>query len=140
MMINPSEELIGQPVLVHPELTSDPAGKSGQVGLITGTDLENDNVYVGFGRNGQGLYGTDALLLLKPNEQIKQNLQEHKSALSVNDYKSLFQISLLQELRPSTANIKTAMSLALQSETVRNLSMRSVEDALGLRQQQSLER
>ena len=139
-MMNPSDELIGQLVLVHPELTSDPAGKSGHVGIITGTELENDNIYVGFGRNGQGLYGTDALLLLKPNEQIKQNLQENKSALSVNDYKSLFQISLLQELRPSTATIKTAMSLAMQSETVRNLSMRSVEDALGLHQQQTMER
>jgi len=32
------------------------------------------------------------------------------------------------------------MSLALQSETVRNYSMRSIEDTLGLRQQQSLER
>jgi len=138
--MNPSDELIGQLVLVHPELTGDPAGKSGHVGIITGTDLENDNVYVGFGRNGQGLYGTDALLLLKSNEQIKQNLQENKSALSVGDYKSLFQISLLQELRPSTANIKTAMSLAMQSETVRNLSMRSVEDALGLHQQQTMER
>lgn len=139
-MMNPSDELIGQLVLVHPELTSDPAGKSGQVGIITGTELENDNVYVGFGKRGQGRYGTDALLLLKPAEQLKALLNEHKQVLSVTDYKALFQISLLQEFRQSTANTKTAMSLALQSETIRNLSMRSVEDALGLRQQQSLER
>ena len=64
-MLNPEEELIGQPVLVHPELTKDPAGKSGQVGIITGTELENDNIYVGFGRKGKGLYGTDALADLK---------------------------------------------------------------------------
>lgn len=139
-MLNPSEELIGQLVLVHPQLTGDPAGKSGQVGIITGTELEHDNIYVGFGRNGQGLYGTDALLLLKPAAQIKDLLQEHKQALSVADYKALFQISLLQEFKQSTANIKSAMSLALQSETVRNLSMRSIEDALGLRQQPSLDR
>lgn len=138
--MNPSDELIGQLVLVHPQLTSDPAGKSGHVGIITGTDLENDNIYVGFGRNGQGLYGTDALLLLKPNEQIKQNLQEHKSALSVGDYKSLFQISLLQEFKQSTANIKTAMSLALQNETVMGLSMQSLEDKLGLSRHQTVER
>jgi hypothetical protein len=56
-----ADELIGQLAVVHPELTKDPAGKSGQVGIITGTELENDNIYVGFGRNGQGLYGTDAL-------------------------------------------------------------------------------
>jgi hypothetical protein len=138
--MNPSDELIGQLVLVHPQLASDPAGKSGQVGMITGTELENDTIYVGFGRHGQGLYGADALLLLKSPDQIKTLLQEHQQELNVNDYKTLFQISLLQEFRQSTANTKTAMSLALQNETVRNLSMRSVEDALGLRRQQSLER
>jgi len=138
--MNPSDELIGQLVLVHPELTSDPAGKPGQVGIVTGTELENDNVYVGFGRHGQGRYGTDALLLLRPADQIKTLLQEHQQELNVHDYKALFQISLLQEFRQSTANTKTAMSLALQSEIVRNLSLRSVEDSLGLRQQQTLER
>jgi hypothetical protein len=125
---------------VHPELTKDPAGKSGQVGIITGTELENDNIYVGFGRKGQGLYGTDALLILKPASQLKDALQEHKQELSVGDYKALFQISLLQEFRQSTANTKTAMSLALQSETVRNLSMRTVEDAMGLSRNQYVER
>ncbi len=139
-MINPSEELIGQQVLVHPQLTSDPAGKSGQVGIITGTELENDNIYVGFGKQGQGLYGTDALLILRGAEQLKQTLQEHKSSLSFEDHKALFQIALLKEFRPTTANIKTAMSLALQSETVRNFSMRSIEDALGLSRHQSMER
>jgi hypothetical protein len=135
-----ADELIGQLVLVHPELTKDPAGKSGQVGIITGTDMDRDNVFVGFGRNGQGLYGTDALLLLKPAEQVKRNLQEHRAELSLEDNKALFQISLLQELHPSTANMKTAMSLALKSETVRGLAMRSVEDALGLQRGNYLER
>jgi len=135
-----SDELIGTLVLVHPQLSNDPAGKSGQVGIITGIELENDNIYVGFGKRGQGLYGTDALLLLKSAEQLKALLHEHKQELSVTDYQALFQIALLKEFRPTTANIKTAMSLALQSETVRNYSMRSIEDTLGLRQQQSLER
>ncbi|WP_454802969.1 hypothetical protein [Mucilaginibacter phyllosphaerae] len=127
-----ADELIGQLVLVHPELTRDPAGKSGQIGMITGTELENDNIYVGFGRNGQGLYGTDALLLLRPAEQLKDLLHEQKQRLSIPDYKAVFQIALLQELIPTTAKLKTAMSLALQNDTVRNLAMRSVEDALGL--------
>ena len=140
MLLNPEEQLIGQPVMVHPALTSDPAGKSGQVGIITATELENDNIYVGFGRKGQGLYGTDALLILKPLEQIEQNLEERKNDLNIADYKALFQISLLRSFAQSPANIKTAMSLALQSETVRNLSMRTVEDAIGLNRHQTLER
>ena len=138
--MNISDELTGHLVLIHPDLTTDPARKAGQVGIITGAELENELIFVGFGKNGHGTYGTDAVLLLKPNEQIVQNLQDHQAELNVNDYKSLFQISLLQELRPSTANIKTAMSLALQNETVRNHSMRSVEDALGLRRDQTLQR
>ncbi|TSJ40931.1 hypothetical protein FO440_14435 [Mucilaginibacter corticis] len=138
--MNQNDELTGTLVLVHPELSKDPAGKSGQVGIITGADLGNDTIYVGFGRNGQGLYGTDALLLLKPADQVKDLLQQHKQALSVGDYKTLFQISLLQEFRQSTANIKTAMSLALQNETVRNLSMQTLEDKLGLKRQLMPER
>jgi hypothetical protein len=135
-----ADELIGQLVLVHPELTKDPSCKRGQVGIITGTELENDNIYVGFGRNGQGLYGTDALLLLKPAEEIKDLLQTNKQELTVTDYKAVFQIALLQEFLPSTSKIKTAMSLALHSEAVRNLTMRSVEDALGLRRENYLGR
>ena len=135
-----SDELTGQLALIYPDLATDPARKAGQVGIITGAELTDEIIYVGFGRNGHGIYGTDAVLLLKPNEQIRQNLREHQADLNVNDYKALFQISLLQELKPSTANIKTAMSLALQSETVRNFSMRSVEEALGLRRDQQLQR
>jgi hypothetical protein len=138
--MNRADELIGQLVLIHPDLDTDPERKAGQVGIITGAELDYELVYVGFGRNGHGTYGTDVVLMLKPNEQIRQNLREQFTELSVNDYKSLFQISLLQELKPSTANIKTAMSLALQSEMVRNNSMQSVEDALGLRRNQYMER
>lgn len=134
------DELIGQLVLVHPELTTDPAGKSGQVGVITGADLANDNIYVGFGKNGQGLYGTDALLIIKPHNQIQEALQQHKMDMPLDDFKALFQISLLQEFRQSTANMKTAMSLAMQSETVRNHSMRSIENLLGRDRTQSLSR
>ena len=135
-----SDELIGTLVLVHPALSNDPAGKTGQVGIVTGADLDNDNIFVGFGRNGQGIYGSDALLILKPAEQLKELLQKKMLELSVPDYKALFQISLLQEFRQSTANTKTAMSLALQNEIVMGYSMQSLEDKLGLRRQQSIER
>src|SRR6185437_8783453 len=108
-----SDELIGTLVLVHPKLSNDPAVKTGQVGIITGADLPNDNIFVGFGRSGQGVYGSDALLLLKPAEQLKELLQQHKPDLNANDYGTLYQIALLKEFRQSTANIKTAISLAL---------------------------
>jgi hypothetical protein len=135
-----SDELIGTLVLVHPQLTNDPAGKNGQVGIITGADLQNDDIFVRFGRSGQGVYGSDALLLLKPAQQLKELLGQNKLTLNDADYKALFQISLLQEFRESTANIKTAMSLALQNETVMGYSMQSLEEKLALGRHQTIKR
>ncbi|MDP9079961.1 MAG: hypothetical protein M3O71_21250 [Bacteroidota bacterium] len=135
-----SDELIGTLALVHPQLPNDPAGKQGQVGIITDANLKNETIEVRFGKNGKGIYGTDALLLLRPAEQLKRNLELHKQELNESDYKTLFNISLLQEFKQSTANIKSAMSLALQSEAVRNLSMYTFEEALGLRRNQHLQR
>jgi hypothetical protein len=135
-----SDELIGTMVLIHPQLTNDPADKAGKVGIITGADLEKDNIFVGFGRAGQGVYGSDAVLLLRPAEQLKDLLEKYKVDMDVKDYGTLYQIALLKEFRQSTANIKTAMSLALQNPTVMGYSMQSLEDKLGLRQQQMMQR
>jgi hypothetical protein len=138
--MNTSEELTGTLVLVHPDLKNDPAGKWGEIGVITGADLKNDDIYVGFGRNGQGVYGSDALLIMKPPATIYKQLEEQKANLNTNDYKALFQIALLLEYQSSSANIKNAIGLALKSDVVRNQSMQSLEDALGLKQHQTVER
>lgn len=135
-----ADDLIGQLVLIHPEISTDPAGKAGQVGIITDADIEMDNIYVGFRKKGQGLYGADALLILRKPENIKDLMNIYKHDLSVDDYKALFQISLLQEFKQSTANTKTALSLALQSEAVRDIAMRSVENLLGRGQVQNMQR
>jgi hypothetical protein len=138
--MNTSEELWGTLVLVHPDLKNDPAGKWGEIGVITGSDLKNDNIYVGFGRNGQGVYGGDALLIMKTPATIYKQLEEQKAHLNTDDYKALFQIALMLEYHSSSPNIKNAIGLALKSEVVRNHSMHSIEDALGLRRQQTVER
>ena len=54
-------ELRGTMVLIHPDLTKDPAGKSGEIGVITGYEPENDNVYVGFEANEPYLLTNDPL-------------------------------------------------------------------------------
>lgn len=138
--MNRTDELAGTLVLVHPELTKDPAGRPGQVGVITGTDHHGDNAYVGFGKSGQLMYGLDALLLLKPSAEIQQTLKEQGAKLNIRDHTALFRIALLQEYNPSSANIKTALNLALQSETVRNLATKSVEEVLGIKQEQYVAR
>jgi hypothetical protein len=135
-----TEELTGTLVLVHPELKNDPAGKFGEIGVITGANIAEDTVYVGFGRAGQGAYGSDALLVLKPAEVIYKQMQEDKSKLSTNEYKTLFQIALMLEYKQSATTLKNAMLHAMKSETLRNYSMVTLDDALGLKRNQSLER
>ena len=77
---------------------------------------------------------------MKPPAIIYQQLEEQKASLNTNDYKAMFQIALMLEYQSSSANIKNAIGLALKSEVVRNHSMTSLEDALGLKQQHTVQR
>jgi hypothetical protein len=138
--MNRTDELAGTLVLVHPDLTKDPAGRPRQIGVITGTDHSGDNAYVGFGKSGQLMYGLDALLVLKPSADIQQTLKDQGAKLNIQDHTALFRIALLQDYNPTPANIKTALNLTLQSETVRNLATQSIEEKLGIRQEHYLER
>jgi hypothetical protein len=131
--MNRTDELAGTLVIVHPELTKDPAGRPGQIGVVTGTDHHGENAYVGFGRNGQGTYGLDALLVLQRPIKIQEALRDPK--LNISDHTALFRIALLQDYNPTMANIKTALNLAMQSETVRKLATVSVEEQLRLKHQ-----
>jgi hypothetical protein len=68
--MKPTDELTGTSVLVHPDFDDDPAQQQGQVGMITGADLENDDVYVSFGKGENARYSTNALLVFKPANVI----------------------------------------------------------------------
>jgi hypothetical protein len=142
MIMNQSDELRGTMVLIHPDLTNDPAGMPNQIGVITGTEMEYDNVFVGFGKSGQALYSMDAVLILKNAGSIFRDLAEHKTDLNVNDYQALYTIALLQDREPSPANQLKALDLARNSATVRDLSTESIEKARGLHvmQNQFIER
>ncbi len=52
--MNRTDELPGTLVLIHPDLTKDPAGRPGQIGVITDTDRNGDNAFVGFGKKRPG--------------------------------------------------------------------------------------
>jgi hypothetical protein len=137
--MNRTDDLTGSLVLVHPELQDDKAKKQNQIGMITHADLENDNVIVSFGKGEQALYSTDALLTLKPANDIYRDLLSNNKELNKADFKALFQISLLQEYGSSTQT-KTAMELAMKNDTLRNFSMVTLEDSLNRGQAQSMER
>lgn len=116
--------------MVHPNLTSDPVGRQGQVGIITSFDLAKDEVYVGFGNSPLGLYSTDALLVLKPHNDLYQDILTHIKEMDTPDFKTLMEITILQE-KNSVNHLRDAMELAATNEKTLAYSTVSLQEKLG---------
>src|SRR4051812_11804232 len=95
--MKPTDELTGMLVLVHPELSEDPANKQGQVGMISGAQLENDDVFVSFGKGEQALYSTDALLVFKRENDLYTIIMTKGKDAGPDVFKKLFQVNLMQQ-------------------------------------------
>lgn len=89
------DNLTGHLVLVHPNLTKDPVHHQGEVGIITSTDLAKDEIYVGFGTNQLGLYAADALLVLKPHQELYEDILVNIKKMDTPDFKTLMEITIL---------------------------------------------
>lgn len=123
-----TDDLKGTPVLVHPELTYDPAGKQNQIGTISGADLMNDDVFVSFGYE-TALYSTDALLMLLPQLEIYRHTNEMAFELALPDLKALTQIELL--LRHGTAiTHETALQLARDNKNIQPFCLDTLQNQL----------
>lgn len=131
------EELTGHLVMVHPNLKNDPVHRQGQVGIITSTDLAKDEVYVGFGNSPLGLYSTDALLVLKSHNVIYEDILTHIKEMDTPDFKTLMEITILQE-RNSVNYLRDAMELAATNEKTLAYSTLSLQEKLGLAQVENL--
>jgi hypothetical protein len=126
-----TNQLIGEPVLVHPELHNDPARRQGQIGTIASVNLERDDIFVSFGQGALALYGADALLRLKPPKDVYLQVISQAKNLSAADFKTLFQISLLLDYG-NARSARSAFELAAASPAVRQLAMVSLQKSLGL--------
>ena len=115
-------ELKGTSVLVHPEFDDDPAQQQGKVGMIATSDLDNDDFYVSFGQGKYGRYSSQALLVFKPTEQINDLLENDARKSSEEDFKTLFQVNMMQHLG-MTPLVRKAMELAKDNKVVRDFSM-----------------
>jgi hypothetical protein len=123
-----TDDLKGTPVLVHPELSYDPAGKQNQVGIISKADLMNDDVFVSF--NGElALYPTEALFVLLPNEEIHQNLADIAYETPFAELKPLTQIDLFLRYG-SPGKELTAMHLARDNPAIRPLCLDTLQNQL----------
>lgn len=123
-----TDDLKGTPVLVHPELTYDPAGKQNQVGVISKADLMNDDVFVAFGKD-VALYSSDALLVLLPAEEIHQNLADIAYETPFSELNPLTQIDLFLRFG-SPGKELAAMQLARDNPAIRPLCLDTLQNQL----------
>lgn len=132
------EDLTGNLVMVHPKLENDPVNRQAQVGIITSADLAKDEIYVGFGNSPLGLYSTDALLVLKPHNELYNDILTHIKEMDTPDFKTLMEITLLQE-KGSVNYLRDAMELAATNERTLAYSTVSLQDQLGLVREENRE-
>ena len=125
------DDLTGNLVMVHPKLENDPVNRQAQVGIITSADLAKDEVYVGFGNSPLGLYSTNALLVLKPHNDLYQDILTNIKNMDTPDFKTLMEITILQE-KGSVNSLRDAMELAVTNERILAYSTVSLQDKLGL--------
>lgn len=137
--MNKHDELTGTFVLVHPNLTYDPESRQNQIGIISTAELEHDNVMVSFGKDGQGLFSADALLVLRKPNDIHFDALRDARHLETQDFKNILQVSLLAN-SVLAKDRRQAMELCRDHPNVLQYSMASLEEELGLRQVSTLSR
>jgi hypothetical protein len=121
------EELTGQLVVVHPQLTTDPVSRQGQIGVIATVDIKNDTISVGFGGGPLGRYSSDALLVLKDKNELYQDIMTGVKDMDAKTFHDLLELNMKQE-RSGYGNVSAAMSIALENPEVMKRSMISLED------------
>ncbi|MDX3916984.1 MAG: hypothetical protein QHC79_25810 [Pseudosphingobacterium sp.] len=78
------KELIGMPVMVHPQLTKDPYNERGNVGIILSSNPDHDDNFVGFSEKKLGVYASDALLVLKPADMLMKARSIHSDFIDID--------------------------------------------------------
>lgn len=123
-------ELTGKMVVVHPGMNYDPLGQQGKIGLITNIIDENDTAFVRFSLHQFGVYSADALLALRPQQELLANLRSGIDSMKKSDILEMLNIYLLQASGRSE-DIRDAITLALLNETLSDLALVPVKDWIG---------
>jgi hypothetical protein len=137
--MNKHDELSGTLVLVHPQLLTDPAEKKNQIGIIASAEIENDNVIVSFGNDGQALFSADALLVLKKPASIHFDTMQDHLEMNTQNFKDLLRVGMLANSN-STKDHRQAIEISRDNPAVLAYSMASLEEELGLKQDYSVSR
>lgn len=137
--MNKHDELSGTLVLVHPQLLTDPAEKKNQIGIIASAEIENDNVIVSFGNDGQALFSADALLVLKKPGSIHFDTMQDHLKMNAQNFKDLLRVGMLANSN-LTKDHRQAIEISRDNPAVLAYSMASLEEELGLKQDYSVSR
>jgi len=127
-----NQEILGTLVLVHPNLENHPAGREGEIGIVSYVDARQNEIHLQFTDHAEAVYPSDALFLLKQKEQIFTKGSDATNAATLSAYKDLFKIATLMEMGRST-DIWKALEVARDNPEVWPASLVSVEESLGLR-------
>jgi hypothetical protein len=132
-------ELQDKLVLVHPELTNDPAEKQNQIGKITGADLICDNIIVDFEDGAQGIYAADALLVLMLPEELYQMFIDNTFKEPSPGLDALIKIDLLISYGSPGYQL-TALELARKHAGIQSFCLDTLENMLAANKSQFRER
>jgi len=133
------DELAGTIVLVRPDLLNDPANKKNQVGIITSADLENDNLVVSFSDRTEGLFSSDALLVLRDTAEIRRVADYDFSLLFKEDYCDIMEVCYLARLSAHNCR-RAAVELSQKNWIAREYTMHPLTDELDLNRCKSVSR
>jgi hypothetical protein len=126
-----NSELFGTLALVRPDLENKHDPHKGEVGVLA--YIDNDNkVYMRFPKGGEAIY--------EPNELFQLDQTEHLPAIkstgeqvSLQDYKDLFKIDLLQKMGRSTDSLQ-ALEIAAANPGIWERALKSVEQQIEIKQ------
>lgn len=116
--------LTGQAVRVHPQLTTDPAGKQGEYGIfIAGSE---EIVFVKFEDGGLHEYEPDALIYLFPVDVIERTLSVYQSELTEDDtaaIKEILQLIKYKSYRTALERAQDATEMVQFCTTTQDLEL-----------------
>ncbi|MBE9599908.1 hypothetical protein [Pedobacter sp. MC2016-24] len=125
------EELVGELVIVNPQLPFDPANQQGMIGTIILADLKMDEITVNFGNNHTGVYAADALLTLQSKHEVYQQVLLGTQTLDQEDYKTMHRVNMFQDIN-TRESIAKAYDLLAENHAVLKLATISLLERIDL--------
>ncbi|TDX00520.1 hypothetical protein [Dinghuibacter silviterrae] len=136
MKLRPKNLLVGQTVIVDPDLTTDPFERRGQIGRVIEYDVQFPSVTVLFDDGKNGHYLTDTIYAMQPRKNILQGLINNYSALTDGERKIILNVIKLVEERA----IQPAIYASLTNDTIKRHCLCHCADLLDLKLEEKRKR